>query len=57
MDEENEKILLYLSRSQVKGLEDKVERSNYNYSKLKKKERKESYSIVVGNLVALVPDV
>ena len=33
-----------LSRSQIKGLEDKVERSNYDYSKLKKKEREESYS-------------
>ena len=35
---------LNLSRSQIKGLEDKVERSNYDYSKLKKREREESYS-------------
>ena len=27
----------------IKGLEDKVEWSNYDYSKLRKKERKESY--------------
>ena len=31
-----------MSRSQIKGLEDKVEQSNYDYSKLKKKEREES---------------
>ena len=34
-----------LSRSQVKGLVDKVERSNYDYSKLKRKEGKKRYSI------------
>ena len=36
--------LRIMSRSQIKGLEDKVEQSNYDYSKLKKKEREESYS-------------
>ena len=29
-----------MSRSQVKGLEDKVERSNYDYSKLKAERKK-----------------
>ena len=36
--------LRIMSRSQIKGLEDKVERSNYDYCKLKKREREESYS-------------
>ena len=31
-------------RSQIKDLEDKVERPNYDYSKLKKKDGKEGYS-------------
>ena len=33
-----------LSRSRISRLEDRVDRSNYDYSKLKKKEGKESYS-------------
>ena len=41
---ENRKV----SRSQIQGLEDKIERSNYDYFKLKKKERKESYSTIKG---------
>ena len=41
---ENRKV----SRSQIQGLEDKIERSNYDYFKLKKKERKESYSTIEG---------
>ena len=34
----------HMSQRQFKGLEEMVEQSNYNYSKLKKKEGKESYS-------------
>lgn len=41
-----------MPRSEVQGLEYKVEWSNYDYSNLKKRERKESYSIVRGALAS-----